>query len=266
MKADLAQREPEMLARGRPTTSTGRSAAVAARPPDLRAARRPALRHRAHAHRPRRQQGAQGHHRQSAHPDAGFDAPYVPGWDCHGLPIELKVDRELGPKKGRSSSAADFRARLPRVRGAASSTRCASISSASACSATGIIPTSRWIPRYEAEQIRALRQDHPHGHVYRGYKPVYWCLDCRSALAEAEVEYDDKTSPAIDVRFPVIADLALLRGSAFDAGAERRAGPALSRRSGPRRPGRCPPTRPSRCTPSSNTRWWVSTPAAASSA
>ena len=67
---------------------------------------------------------------------AGFDAPYVPGWDCHGLPIELKVDRELGPEEG-PDERRRLPARLPRLRRPASSTRCASTSSASACSATG---------------------------------------------------------------------------------------------------------------------------------
>ena len=58
-------------------------------------------------------------------------------------------------------------------------------------------------PRYEAEQLRAFAQIMRNGHVYKGCKPVHWCLDCRSALAEAEVEYEDRTSPAIDVRFAV---------------------------------------------------------------
>ena len=67
-------------------------------------------------------------------------------------------------------------------------------------------PYKTMLPRYEADQLRALRQIMRNGHIYKGYKPVYWCLDCRSALAEAEVEYEDKTSPAIDVRFPVSDD------------------------------------------------------------
>ena len=65
-------------------------------------------------------------------------------------------------------------------------------------------------PFYEAEQLRAFAQILRNGHVYKGLKPVHWCLDCRSALAEAEVEYEDRISPAIDVRFAVkdVADLA----------------------------------------------------------
>ena len=83
------------------------------------------------------------------------------------------------------------------------SIRNARISSAWACSAIGTIPTSPWLPRYEAEQLRAFALIIKNGHVYKGYKPVHWCLNCRSALAEAEVEYEDKTSPSVYVRFEV---------------------------------------------------------------
>jgi isoleucyl-tRNA synthetase len=68
-------------------------------------------------------------------------------------------------------------------------------------------------PRYEAEQLRAFAQIIRNGHLYKGYKPVHWCLDCRSALAEAEVEYEERTSPSIDVRFEV-ADRAGSRAAA----------------------------------------------------
>ncbi len=76
-------------------------------------------------------------------------------------------------------------------------------------------PYLTMLPRYEADQLRALSQILHNGHIYKGFKPVYWCLDCRSALAEAEVEYEDKTSPAIDVRFPVsdVRDLEKRFGS-----------------------------------------------------
>ena len=60
-------------------------------------------------------------------------------------------------------------------------------------------------PRYEAEQLRAFAQIIRNGHLYKGYKPVHWCMDCRSALAEAEVEYEERTSPSIDVRFEIVA-------------------------------------------------------------
>ena len=74
----------------------------------------------------------------------------------------------------------------------------------------GRIPYLTLAPRYEAEQLRAFAQIVRNGHLYKGYKPVHWCLDCRSALAEAEVEYEERTSPSIDVRFDVVdrADLA----------------------------------------------------------
>ena len=68
-------------------------------------------------------------------------------------------------------------------------------------------------PRYEAEQLRAFAQIIRNGHLYKGYKPVHWCLDCRSALAEAEVEYEERTSPSIDVRFDVSRTAPTSRGA-----------------------------------------------------
>ena len=72
-------------------------------------------------------------------------------------------------------------------------------------------------PRYEAEQLRAFAQIIRNGHLYKGYKPVHWCLDCRSALAEAEVEYEERTSPSIDVRFEVVDRADLARRCGLDA-------------------------------------------------
>ena len=132
---------------------------------------------------------------------AGFDAPYVPGYDCHGLPIELKVDRELGPKK-RDMSMADIR-RACR---------------ASAERFVGVMteefqrlmvfgdwahPYVTMSSRYQADIARALGKFVERGLVYKGKKPVHWCIHCRTALAEAEVEYDDHTSPSIYVEFPL---------------------------------------------------------------
>jgi len=86
------------------------------------------------------------------------------------------------------------------------------------------------MPRFEAEQLRAFALIIKNGHVYKGYKPVHWCLNCRSALAEAEVEYEDKTSPSIYVRFPAVdsADLAQRFGieGIGQAAGERRDVPA----------------------------------------
>jgi isoleucyl-tRNA synthetase len=136
---------------------------------------------------------------------SGYDAPYVPGWDCHGLPIEHQVEKKTG-RAGDRITATAFR---------------------QACREYALEQVDRqrrdfvrlgvlgdWAnpyltldPRFEAEQVRALARIIDRGHLQRGAKPVHWCLDCRSALAEAEVEYLDKTSIAIDVRFAV-ADAA----------------------------------------------------------
>ena len=133
---------------------------------------------------------------------AGFDAPYVPGWDCHGLPIELKVDRQLGPKK-RQMSVADFRRECR----------------AYAAKYVGIMredfkrlgvfgtwdePYLTMDPGYQAAIVRALGRFVEQGMVYKGKKPVHWCMHCRTALAEAEVEYEPHTSPSIYVEFPLV--------------------------------------------------------------
>ena len=142
----------------------------------------------------------------------GFDSPYIPGWDCHGLPIELQVEKKHG-RPGHKLDARAFRA---------------------ACRAyaqeqielqridfkrLGVLgdwdrPYLTMSPRYEAQQLRAFGRIIANGHLYRGVKPVYWCLDCRSALAEAEVEYEERISPAIDVAFRVgdNGELALRAG------------------------------------------------------
>jgi isoleucyl-tRNA synthetase len=130
---------------------------------------------------------------------AGFDAPYVVGYDCHGLPIELKVDRELGPKK-RDLSVAEFcracRAYAERFVGTMSEQ----------FQRLGILAT--WEQpyltmnfKYQAAIARALGKFVAQGLVYKGKKPVHWCIHCRTALAEAEVEYADHSSPSIYVEF-----------------------------------------------------------------
>src|SRR5690606_13857325 len=147
---------------------------------------------------------------------AGFDAPYVPGWDCHGLPIELAVEKKLG--KDAKKDARAFRAACRKfaleqvVRQRADFIR------------LGITgdwqnPYLTMATQFEADQLRGFSKIIENGHLYKGYKPVHWCLDCGSALAEAEVEYQDKTSPAIDVRFPVVDDDELLKRME-DAGGE----------------------------------------------
>jgi isoleucyl-tRNA synthetase len=138
----------------------------------------------------------------------GFDTPFVPGWDCHGLPVELIVEKKLG-KAGHKVSVPNFR---------------------KACReyAESFIGIQRdefarlgvqadWKNLYktmdfafEADILRSLAQVVKNKHLLKGYKPVYWCLDCGSALAEAEVEYADKTSSAIDVRFRVVDESSFL--------------------------------------------------------
>ena len=147
-----------------------------------------------------------------SHTMDGFDAPFVPGWDCHGLPIELAVEKKHG-KPGQKLDATAFRA------------ACRTFASSqidlqrTGFKRLGVFgdweqPYLTMDPRYEAQQIRAIGKIIANGHLYRGAKPVHWCLDCRSALAEAEVEYEDRTSTAIDVAFRVIdaADFARRAG------------------------------------------------------
>lgn len=128
-----------------------------------------------------------------------FDAPYVPGWDCHGLPIELMVEKKVG-KPGKKVTAAEFREKCRayaerQIEGQKKD-----------FIRLGVL--GNWENPYktmnfqsEADIIRALAGIVNSGHLEKGFKPVHWCTDCGSALAEAEVEYQDKISPAIDVKF-----------------------------------------------------------------
>ncbi len=141
-----------------------------------------------------------------SHNMLGFDAPYIPGWDCHGLPIELKVDRELGSKK-KQMSTADFR-RACR----AYAEKYVDIQRRD-FKRLGIIGT--WDDpyktlkfEYQAAIVRALGKFVEQDMVYKGKKPVHWCTHCRTALAEAEVEYEPHTSPSIYVEFPMKPDSA----------------------------------------------------------
>jgi len=137
---------------------------------------------------------------------AGFDAPYVVGYDCHGLPIELRVDRELGPKK-REMSAAEFcracRSYAERFVGVMSEQfqRLGIL-------ATWEAPYLTMNFKYQAAIARALGKFVEQGLVYKGKKPVHWCIHCRTALAEAEVEYENHTSPSIYVEFPLAPESA----------------------------------------------------------
>jgi len=139
---------------------------------------------------------------------SGFDAPYVPGWDCHGLPIELQVEKQ----HGKEIPAAKFR-ELCRAYAAEQIER-----QKKDFIRLGVL--GDWDHPYltmdfktEADIMRALGEIYHNGYVYQGSKPVHWCVDCGSALAEAEVEYEDRNSPAIDVGFKVLDNAAL--GQAF---------------------------------------------------
>ena len=132
---------------------------------------------------------------------AGFDAPYVPGWDCHGLPIELKVDQELGGKK-RHMSVADFRRACRRYAQKFVERQSADFQRLGV-SGDWPRPYRTMTPDYQAAIVRALGRFVEQGVVYKGKKPVHWCLHCRTALAEAEVEYEDHRSPSIYVEFPM---------------------------------------------------------------
>lgn len=145
---------------------------------------------------------------------SGFDAPFVPGWDCHGLPIELNVEKKVG-KPGEKVSAKEFR---QHCRDYAQSQVEKQRTDFMRLGVLG-----DWLNPYltmnytqEADIIRVLGQIAKNGHLHKGLKPVHWCMDCSSALAEAEVEYYDKTSHAVDVGFPVkdLADLAKRAGLA----------------------------------------------------
>ena len=146
---------------------------------------------------------------------SGFDAPYVPGWDCHGLPIEHQVEKLHGKNVERNEFRRLCRefARAQVERQKADFVR------------LGILgdwdhPYLTMNYKTEADIIRALGRIQARGYLYQGAKPVHWCVDCGSALAEAEVEYENRISPAIDVAFPVVdvRELARRAGLAQIAG------------------------------------------------
>ena len=132
----------------------------------------------------------------------GFDAPYIPGWDCHGLPIELNVEKKIG-KPGQKVDAKTFREKCrayaqTQVNGQRDD-----------FIRLGVLgdwdnPYLTMDYKFEANIVRTLGKIIDKGHLHKGSKPVHWCLDCGSALAEAEVEYEDKTSSAIDVVFEAL--------------------------------------------------------------
>ena len=146
---------------------------------------------------------------------AGFRSPYVPGWDCHGLPIELQVEKKVG-KVGRKVDARTFRQKCREY-----ADRQIDIQR-EGFKRLGVL--GKWDDpyasnkfSYEANMVRALAKIIEGGHLDQGVKPVNWCFDCGSALAEAEIEYQDKNSPAIDVLFKAIDSKAVLNAFGIDS-------------------------------------------------
>src|SRR5690606_4766559 len=138
---------------------------------------------------------------------AGFDAPYIPGWDCHGLPIEIAIEKKYG-KVGVKLDATEFRQKCREYAQAQIEIQRKDFKR------LGVIgdwdnPYRTLDFSYEAGEIRALARIVDNGHLTRGVKPVHWCFDCGSALAEAEIEYQDKTSPAVDVAYDARDSAAL---------------------------------------------------------
>lgn len=210
MKANLVNREPEMLARWEAMDLYGQiRSSSAGRPPYM-----------LHDGPPY----ANGHiHMGTAFNKilkdiiikskqmAGFDAPYVPGWDCHGLPIEHKVDQELGENKA-SMSQVEIR-RYCR----AYAKKYIDIQREE-FKRLGVLgewdrPYLTMNYPYEATIVREFGKFALNGSLVRSKKPNYWCISCRTALAEAEVEYGEHTSPSIFVRFPMLSDLGSMAPS-----------------------------------------------------
>lgn len=140
---------------------------------------------------------------------SGFDTPFIPGWDCHGLPIELNVEKKVG-KPGKKITPSKFRQAcreyaLTQIQFQLEEFK-----------RLGVIadfekPYLTMDYSYEANTVRSLAKIFKNGHILQGAKPIYWCLDCASALADAEVEYQDKISSAIDVHFKVVDPTSFLK-------------------------------------------------------
>jgi len=150
---------------------------------------------------------------------SGFDAPYVPGWDCHGLPIEHRVEKKIG----KAGVKVDFKTFRQKCRDYAAKQV---EGQKKDFIRLGILgewdnPYLTMAKKYEADIIRALGKIIENGHLVKGYKPVYWSVVGGSALAEAEVEYQDKTSFAIDVKFSVVDVAACLAAFNSDARADK---------------------------------------------
>jgi len=141
----------------------------------------------------------------------GFNAPYLPGWDCHGLPIEIKVDQALGKRKA-GMSLAEIRQECRRYAETFVELQRTEFKR------LGILgewdsPYLTMSHEYEAATARTFAKFVERGSIYKGLKPVHWCISCQTALAEAEVEYEDHSSPSVYVKFPVTSDLSPLHAA-----------------------------------------------------
>jgi isoleucyl-tRNA synthetase len=137
---------------------------------------------------------------------AGFDAPYVPGWDCHGLPIEIKVDKELGGKKLQMRPT-DVRAECRKYAQKFLDLQRQQFKR------IGVFgrfdrPYATMNPQYESVVLSTFFSFYENGFVYKGLRAVYWCMHDETALAEAEVEYENHTSPTVWVKYPLLDDPA----------------------------------------------------------
>jgi len=146
---------------------------------------------------------------------AGFDAPYIPGWDCHGLPIEIAIEKKWG-KVGVKLDAVEFRQKCRDYANGQIDVQRRDFKR------LGVLgdwenPYRTLDFKFEADEIRALARVVENGHLLRGVKPVYWCFDCGSALAEAEIEYQDKVSPAIDVAYAARENKAVAAAFGIEA-------------------------------------------------
>ncbi|MDD6769120.1 MAG: class I tRNA ligase family protein, partial [Coriobacteriaceae bacterium] len=147
----------------------------------------------------------------------GYYAPYVPGWDCHGLPIENKVEDQLGPEKMKKVDTPTFRKICREYATKQLDGQREGFKRLGVCGEWDN-PYLTYLPEYEAGNIEIFKKLYLDGSVYRGRKPIHWCSHCHTALAEAEIEYADEVSPSIYVKFRLTAVPAPFAAAADAAG------------------------------------------------
>ena len=154
-----------------------------------------------------------------SHAQRGFYTPYIPGWDCHGQPIEHMVEKTLGPEKMAATSQPELREKCRDW-----ATEYVNVQREGfkrlGVNADWEHPYLTYAPDYEAGNVELFKDMYLNGAIYRGRKPIHWCASCHTALAEAEIEYSDETSPSIFVRFkldamPGVFEAAGAQGDAY---------------------------------------------------